>query len=107
MFVMKSRAMLAALAAVTFVSLGLSSAFAYEDDYLSATDDLVRTNWVGNRVVYIFTNTASAATITFKQAMTYREALVVGGGGSGGGFDSDGVHVRSPWVDSTGVSWIG
>lgn len=82
---MKSRAMLAALAAVTFVSLGLSSAFAYEDDYLSATDDLVRTNWVGNRVVYIFTNTASAATITFKQAMTYREALVVGGGGSGGG----------------------
>ena len=60
-------------------------AMAYEDDYVTITgDESVSTNWVDGRVVYVFTNTASAATVTLKQAMTLEEALVVGGGGAGG-----------------------
>ena len=64
----------------------LFTASAYEDDYVTITGgESVSTNWVDGRVVYVFTNTASAATMTFKADMTLRDALVVGGGGAGGG----------------------
>lgn len=77
------------IAAVALVASITASA--YEDDYLTITgDESVRTNWVGERVVYIFTNTASAATATFKQNMTLQEILLVGGGGAGGGFKGGG-----------------
>ena len=74
------------------VSLGLIGVTrAYEDEFLTIVgDESVRTNWVGNRVVYVFTNTASAVSATFKQKMTLEEALVVGGGGAGGGFHGAG-----------------
>ena len=64
---------------------GLSfAAQAYEDAYITTTDDSVVFKEVGGRKVYVFTNTAEAATVTFKQAMTLEEALLVGGGGAGG-----------------------
>ena len=74
------------------VSLGLIGVTrAYEDEFLTIVgDESVRTNWVGNRVVYVFTNTASAVSATFRQKMTLEEALVVGGGGAGGGFHGAG-----------------
>lgn len=81
---------LSRLAFLAVVSLAVTAS-AYEDDYLTITgDESVRTNWVGERVVYIFTNTASAATATFKQNMTLQEVLIVGGGGAGGGFKGGG-----------------
>ena len=81
---------LSRLAFLAVVSLAVTAS-AYEDDYLAITgDESVRTNWVGERVVYIFTNTASAATATFKQNMTLQEVLIVGGGGAGGGFKGGG-----------------
>ena len=68
------------------VAVAAFGAWAYEDDYVTITgDESVSTNWVDGRVVYVFTNTASAATMTFKADMTLRDALVVGGGGAGGG----------------------
>ena len=67
------------------VAVAAFGAWAYEDDYVTITgDESVSTNWVDGRVVYVFTNTASAATMNFRTAMTLRDALVVGGGGAGG-----------------------
>ena len=81
-----------AFGAVLASVLGASnSAFGYVDDYVTiAADDSVRTNWVGDRVVYIFTNTASAVSVIFNQNMTLQEVLIVGGGGAGGGFKGGG-----------------
>ena len=73
-------------AAAAFVA-GISlNAVAYEDDYLSVVgDESVRMEAVDGRLVYIFTNASTVATVTLKQKLTLEEALVVGGGGGGGG----------------------
>ena len=59
-------------------------AFGYEDEFISTSDETVRTNWVGDEIVYVFTNAAAVATVTLKQTMVLENALVVGGGGAGG-----------------------
>ena len=72
----------AILAAVVMSATGL---LAYNDDYITSSDDSVVKKTVGDRVVYVFTDAAAPATVTFKQTMTLEECLVVGGGGAGGG----------------------
>ena len=80
---MKLTQTLVAAAAAASVSL---NAVAYEDDYLSVVgDESVRMEAVDGRLVYIFTNASTVATVTLKQKLTLEEALVVGGGGGGGG----------------------
>ena len=54
------------------------------DDWLSVSDDTAIIRTFGTRHILIFTNTASAATVTLKKAMTLDEYLLVGGGGGGG-----------------------
>ena len=54
------------------------------DDWLSVSDDTAVVRTFGSRHILIFTNTASAATVTLKRAMTLDEYLIVGGGGGGG-----------------------
>lgn len=57
-------------------------AWAYEDEFVTIDDETVVAKTVGDRQVYVFTNTA--ATVTLKTALTLEEALLVGGGGAGG-----------------------
>ena len=59
-------------------------AFGYEDEFISTSDETVRTNWVGDKIVYVFTNAAATTTVTFKRQMSVEQTLVVGGGGAGG-----------------------
>ena len=81
---MKSRCLSGVLPSFVFAALLAFSSFAFEDDYLSSNDDcLVRKN-IGDRLVYIFTNTNALAKVVLKRPMTLEEALVVGGGGAGG-----------------------
>ena len=54
------------------------------DAYIAASDFMMRSLMVAGRHVYIFTNTASAITLTARQDLTLVDALVVGGGGGGG-----------------------
>ena len=83
--------------------------FAYEDDFMAidlGANATVATNWVGDRLVYVFTNVANAtasSTLTLKQVMTLEEALVVGGGGAGGGFKGGGGGGGGVIYDETSV----
>lgn len=72
------------VSAVAALSAGSMAFAGSADDWLSTTDDTAIIRSYGTRHVCVFTNTASAVTLTLKQAMTLEEYLVVGGGGSGG-----------------------
>ena len=72
---------LACLAAVAGLSFGAS---AYDDGFVTCDDDSVVSKSFGTRRVYVFTNTAAAATLTASRQLTLEEWLVVGGGGAGG-----------------------
>lgn len=78
---MKHKLVASAFAALSAGSMAFAGS---ADDWLSTTDDTAIIRSYGTRHVCVFTNTASAVTLTLKQAMTLEEYLVVGGGGSGG-----------------------
>ena len=61
-----------------------SSAATLEDENLSTTDIATRRLVVDGKYVYIFTNAASAASVTLKRNLVLTDALLVGGGGAGG-----------------------
>ena len=60
------------------------SATALEDANLSTTDNAARRLEMDGKYVYIFTNAASAASVTLKRNLVLTDALLVGGGGAGG-----------------------
>ena len=65
---------------------GASAAQAdYSDENIATTDDSVRRLEVGGKSVYVFTNAASALTVTAKRNLAMTDCLLVGGGGAGGG----------------------
>ena len=55
-----------------------------EDDIIATTAHAGRRLSAGGNVVYVFTNAASARTITARKNLFLVEALLVGGGGAGG-----------------------
>ena len=57
----------------------------YSDENIATTDDSVRRLEVGGKSVYVFTNAASALTVTAKRNLAMTDCLLVGGGGAGGG----------------------
>ena len=73
------------------VALGAASAWAagtlpagYEDENISTTDTSARRFDVDGKSVYVFTNAASALTVTAKRGIVLVDCLLVGGGGGGG-----------------------
>ena len=60
------------------------SATALEDANLSTTDNAARRLEMDGKYVYIFTNAASAASVTLKRNLVLTDVLLVGGGGAGG-----------------------
>ena len=56
----------------------------YSDENIATTDDSVRRLEVGGKSVYVFTNAASALTVTAKRNLAMTDCLLVGGGGAGG-----------------------
>ena len=60
------------------------SATALEDANLSTTDNAARRLEMDGKYVYIFTNAASAASVTLKRNLVLTDALLVGGGAAGG-----------------------
>ena len=61
----------------------------YSDENIATTDDSVRRLEVGGKSVYVFTNAASALTVTVKRGIVLSDCLLVGGG-VGGGFQMAG-----------------
>ena len=57
----------------------------YSDACLEVSGAAPECRVLGNRRVYIFTDTSAAVSVTTKKALTLEETLVVGGGGGGGG----------------------
>ena len=55
-----------------------------EDENVSTADTAAYRLDVGDNVVYVFTNAASAQTITARKGLFLAKALLVGGGGAGG-----------------------
>ena len=75
---------LVCLAAVAGLSFG-AFAEGFSDDNIACADESVRAIPIGNRTVYVFTNTtAEAIGVTVKRDITIEKLLVVGGGGAGG-----------------------
>ena len=56
----------------------------YSDENIATTDESVRRLEVGGKSVYVFTNAASALTVTAKRGIVLSDCLLVGGGGGGG-----------------------
>ena len=83
----------------------------YSDACLEVTGAAPECRVLGNRRVYIFTDTSAAVSVTTKKALTLEETLVVGGGGGGGGGIGGGgggggvVHSNSPRTVSGGATF--
>ena len=60
------------------------SATLLEDDNISTTESSARRLDIGDKYVYIFTNSASASSVTLKRNLVLTDVLLVGGGGAGG-----------------------
>ena len=84
----------------------------YSDACLEVTGAAPECRVLGNRRVYIFTDTSAAVSVTTKKALTLEETLVVGGGGGGGGGIGGGgggggvVHSNSPRTVSGGATFV-
>ena len=68
-----------------YAGLMASSTFGIsEDDVVLTSDTSVRRISVGDDLVYVFTNALAQTTLTIKRGFFLTDALMVGGGGSGG-----------------------